>query len=114
MQRKPCSIHNNKIQTMRRSFATHSLLLGSTLLLGCGLLKSSLLLGCLLDGDGGGSGAVLELGDGFGDSCFVRHCDSCLGDSVEWVKSRRCALVKVDNYNMLTTNISEANACTGK
>jgi hypothetical protein len=68
----------------------------------------------LLDGDGGGSGAVLELGDGFGDSCFVRHCDSCLGDSVEWVKSRRCALVKVDNYNMLTTNISEANACTGK
>ena len=27
----------------------------------------------LLDGDGGGAGAVLELGDGFDDSCFVRH-----------------------------------------
>jgi hypothetical protein len=40
----------------------------------------------LLDGDGGGSGTVLELCDGFGDSCFVRHCVSCLGDSVEWVK----------------------------
>ena len=27
----------------------------------------------LLDGDGGGAGAVLELRDGFDDSCFVRH-----------------------------------------
>ena len=29
----------------------------------------------LLDGDGGGSSAVLELRDGGDDSCFVRHGD---------------------------------------
>jgi hypothetical protein len=32
----------------------------------------------LLDGDGGGSRAVLELRDGGDDSCFVRH----VGDGV--------------------------------
>jgi len=30
----------------------------------------------LLDSNGGGSGTVLEGGDGFEDSCFVRHDDS--------------------------------------
>ena len=29
----------------------------------------------LFDGDGGRAGAVLELRDGFDDSCFVRHDD---------------------------------------
>jgi hypothetical protein len=29
----------------------------------------------LLDGDGGGASAVLELRDGGDDSCFVRHGD---------------------------------------
>jgi hypothetical protein len=27
----------------------------------------------LLDGNGGGAGPILELRDGFDDSCFVRH-----------------------------------------
>ncbi len=29
----------------------------------------------LLDGNGGGAGAVLDLRDGDNDSCFVRHDD---------------------------------------
>ena len=37
----------------------------------CPLLITHLSLHVLLDGDGGGTGAVLELRDGFDDSCFV-------------------------------------------
>ena len=37
----------------------------------CPLLIAHLGLHVLLDGDGGGSSAVLELRDGFDDSCFV-------------------------------------------
>ena len=41
------------------------------------LLVAHVGLHMLLDGNGGGTGAVLELRDGFDDSCFVRHgCDS--------------------------------------
>ena len=49
------------------------------------LISGQVGLHVLFYGNGGGAGAVLELGDGFDDSCFVRHDDCGSGFALDTI-----------------------------
>jgi hypothetical protein len=66
----------------------------------------------LLDGDGRGAGAVLELGDSLNDSCLVRHVGELYYNNLFWENNmlrRGESWVSVEVNNDLTIKKQRKN-----